>query len=512
MKKLTITILIASFAVMVLISPVQAQIATTDEALTVANNWINTIIRKKGSWGEADSAYVDSIREFKRGERVLGYFCRVQPKGYIIVSLRKELAPVKACSATGDINPECDDGVVKYVRDCMERILNKIEKEVGPVRSARTDDVSKICDINYRSVWAELEKDEEEFEKGLGSGVIAMNYQAGDWLLTTAWTQGDPYNQHCPAPPSGDDCNDAHCAVGCVVTAAAQVMRYWHWPPYGVGYPYNDAYDWVHMANSYIWDNTDNRWEDENGNPLSQAHIDAVANLCAEIGLAVDMDYCSGKGCASGVPTEDMEGVYEAPYLYSYSCCRLDRDDDYTAEGWFNEIKIQLNNNQPIQYRVPGHSVVVDGWQVVGGQRQYHINCGWAGGHPEKPCWSGYTNTNTWYVLDAIPCSDPDEEFMLANIFPVTSVRHAIAGIYPRVEEFNFRYFNQDATGSSALFEPGQYLQFLPGIRVMSTGTIQFQGASMAESRLFTRGDLSKGIRIDGGGVGLYTGGSLILY
>jgi hypothetical protein len=506
MKSLTITILIASFAVMVLISPVQAQIATTDEALTVANNWINTIIRKKGSWGEADSAYVDSIREFKRGERVLGYFCRVWPKGYIIVSLRKEFAPVKACSATGDINPECDDGVAKYVRDCMERILDKIEKEVGPIRSARTDDVSKICDINYRSVWAELEKDEEEFEKGLGSGVIAMNYQAGDWLLSTAWTQGDPYNQHCPAPPSGDDCTAAHCAVGCVTTAAAQVMRYWHWPPYGVGSPYNDSYNWVSMANWYIWDGTDNRWEDENGNPLSQGHIDAVANLGAEIGLAVGMDYCSGDGCASGADTEDMEGVYEGPYRYSDSCCRLDRDD-YSAEGWFNEMKIQLNNNQPIQYRVPGHSTVVDGWQVVGGQRQFHMNCGWAGGHPDKPCWSDYTNTNTWYALDAIPCSDPDEEFMLVNIFPVTSVRHAIGGTYPK-EGFNFRYFNQDASGSSAIFEPGQNLQFLPNIVVNSTGSIKFGG----NSRFFTRGDTSRGIRTDSGGISLYSGGQVKLY
>ena len=74
MKKFMLTILIACLGTMVLISPVRAQMATTDEALTVANNWIMLIIQKKGSWGGYADAYVDAIQEFKRGKRVLGYF------------------------------------------------------------------------------------------------------------------------------------------------------------------------------------------------------------------------------------------------------------------------------------------------------------------------------------------------------------------------------------------------------------------------------------------------------
>jgi hypothetical protein len=200
-----------------------------------------------------------------------------------------------------------------------------------------------------------------------------------------------------------------------------------------------------------------------------------------------------------------MEAVYEGLYFYSGSCCKLDRVD-YDSDGWFNQIKIQLNANQPIQYGVPGHSTVVDGWQVVHG-KEIHMNCGWAGGHPDKPCWDGYTDTNTWYLMDAIPCSDPDEELMLVNIFPLTSVRHAIAGTYPQ-EGFNYRYFNQDASGSSATFAAGQNLQFLPNIVVSSTGTIKFGG----NSRFFTRGDRARGIRTDSGGISLYSGGQMTLY
>jgi hypothetical protein len=480
MKELTLTIVVASLVMISLITPAQAEIVTMDEALTVANNWITVLMQKKGAWGDSNTAHVEYVQEFKRDGRILGYFCRVWPKGYIIISLRKELAPVKVCSATSDLDPVSEEGMTDLIKDCMKRILNTIEKEVGPVHSAQTEDVSKICDINYRSAWAELERDEEEFETSLASGVITMNYQEGEWLLNTRWSQGDPYNRDCPAPPSGDDCDRPRCLVGCVATAAAQIMRYWYWPPYGVGSGYDDPYDWINMP------------DDVTGTSPA-AQINAVAELCHEIGVAVDMDYCDGDGCASSVSTEDMEGVYEGPYRYSDYCCRLDRDD-YTAEGWFNEVKIQLNGNQPIQYKVINHSIVADGWRVLGA-RQYHMNYGWD---------DEYT---MWYTLDALHLGDYDEEYMMVNIFPVTSVRHNMVGIYPR-GDFNFRYFNQDASGSSAIFESGQNLQFLPNIVVSSTGTIKFGG----NSRFFTRGDVSRGIRTDSGGISLNSGGQMKLY
>ena len=495
MKNLTITILIALVAAMVLISPVRAEIATMDEALAVANNWVTLTLQKKGTWGDSETAVVGEIQEFKRGERLLGYFGHVQPKGYIIVSLRKELAPVKVCSATSDLDPACEEGMADLIKDCMERILNRIEKEVGPIRSARTEDVSKILEINYSSAWAELERDEEEFENGLGSGVIAMNYQEGEVLLTTRWSQGDPYNRDCSAPPGGDDCGAARCLVGCVATAGAQVMRYWYWPPYGSGGIYGDPYDWVNMP-------------DDITGTSPPAQINAVAELCREIGVAVGMDYCGGDGCLSSAPTEDMEGVYEGPYRYSESCCRLDRDD-YNAEGWFNEVKIQLNGNQPIQYKVVGHSIVADGWRVLG-TRQYHMNYGWGGG-PSSNC-PGLPDTNFWYTLDGLCLGDYDEEYMLVNIRPAQSLGSSLSGTYILWPLFPYRYFDRDTWGSSATFSVGQYLQFLPHIVVTSTGNIKFLGAAPFESYFFTRGDTSRGIRIDNGGISMYSGGKMKFY
>lgn len=408
------------------------------------------------------------------------------PKGYIIVSLRKELAPVKVCSETSDLEPASEEGMSQLIKDCMERIINRIEKEVGPIHSARTQDVSKILEVDYSTSWAQLNKNADIFEKELSSGVTKMNYQEGEILLTTRWHQGDPYNRDCPAPSAGDDCTESRCLVGCVATAAAQIMRYWHWPPYGTGRGYDDPYDWVNMP-------------DEVGGTSPTAQINAVAELCHEIGIAVGMDYCGGDDCQSSIPTENIEPVYEGPYRYSDSCCKLDRDD-YTAEGWFNEVKIQLNNNQPIQYKVVGHSIVADGWRVMGSAMQYHMNYGWNDSH------------TAWYTIDTLHLGDPDEEYMMVNIFPGVSLRHSLSGTYLQWPFFPYRYFNQDTSGSSATFSAGQYLQFLPNIVVTSTGTIKFVGATSFESRLFTRGDTSTGIRIDNGGISMYSGGKMKLY
>jgi len=496
MKNIRNTILVAFLLFAGLTMPIRAKIATMSEALTVANNWISVTIQEKGGWGDANMAYVEDIQEFRRWRRMIGYFCNVKPRGFIVISLRRELAPVKAYSTRSNLDPECEEGMADLIKGRMEGILDTIEKLVGPVQTARTGDVANIVEIDYSSAWAELEGDISIVEWGLDStqdDISTTNYQEGEILLTTNWSQGDPYNQDCPAPPGGDDCTNARCAVGCVATAGAQIMRYWCWPPYGSGSPYGDTYDWTNMPDIVA--------------PNSPAaERNAVAELCHEIGVAVDMEYCDGEGCASSAYVEDMEGVYEGPYRYSDSCCKLERLD-YDSEGWFDEMKIQLDNNQPIQYRIPGHSTVVDGWQVVGVQKQFHMNCGWAGGRPDKPCWSDYTDTNTWYTLNAIPCSDLAEEYMMVNIFPATSMRHVIAGIYPKAV-FNFRYFNQDASGSSAIFAAGQNLQFLPDIVVSSTGAIKFGG----NSRFYTRGDMSTGMRTDSGGISMYSGGQMKLY
>ena len=103
MKWKFLIIFIILLANLALILPIRAETATIDEARQIANNWITLIIDTKGDWGGSSQATVIDVYEFMDGKRTLGYFCEVSPKGFILVPIRKELAPVKAYSAENNI-------------------------------------------------------------------------------------------------------------------------------------------------------------------------------------------------------------------------------------------------------------------------------------------------------------------------------------------------------------------------------------------------------------------------
>ncbi|MHC4640195.1 MAG: C10 family peptidase [Planctomycetota bacterium] len=499
MKNITIRVLIASFATMVLISEARAEIVTTDKALIVANNWINTIIRKKGSWGDADSAYIDSISQFKRGERVLGYFCNVEPVGYIIVSLRKEFAPVKAYSARTELEPDMDEGMADYLKGRMERILNKIEERFGSVTTARSENVSSLFEVDYKEAWEQLEKGIPPIEKadvGIEAAsdyVEGGDYQEGEVLLETSWWQGHPYNLYCPVPPPGSDCDWDRCTVGCNATAGAQVLRHWCWPPYGEnGSPYTDIYEWWNMPNTI-----------NESSPAAQIY--ATAELNYEVGIAGNQSYCVNNGCATAGHINNMRPGYISHFRYNPSSSVPERIN-YTPSTWFNLIKAQLNVNRPMTYGIPGHAIACDGWQEVIIPpspfivKQYHMNWGWAD-----------TSRDIWYTLDSF--SDPSVEHLLANHFPDPEIGSTVVmGTYPK-NAFPYRYFDRDATAAfSTTFASGNYLQFLNGIRLRATGYVRIESTVTDNTRIYSGGNPSTGIRLSSGTMTLNSGGSVKLY
>jgi hypothetical protein len=212
-----------------------------------------------------------------------------------------------------------------------------------------------------------------------------------------------------------------------------------------------------------------------------------------------------------------MLPVYRLYYGYNPGCDRIDRDDYDTQAGWFEEIKSQVNLNRPIQYRIGGHSLVADGWKVTGGTRWYHLNMGWDGGKPDRSCWDPYegVNTNTWYALDGIPCSQLIWEYMLVDIYPITAVGPVVAGLYPKLEEIRHTYFDMDAIGNRAVFHGDHHVRFIPGVSVTclgDEGILFYAVAGSPPTRFYTKGDASRGIRIDDGVILLHNKGSLKLY
>ena len=160
---------------------------------------------------------------------------------------------------------------------------------------------------------------------------------------------------------------------------------------------------------------------------------------------------------------------------------------------------------------------MADGWKVAQGIRWYHLNMGWDGGKPAKECWKPYEgiNTNTWYALDGIPCSQLQWEYMLVRIYPITAVGPLVAGVYPRSAELRYTYFDMDAMGMSGLFMHNHHIQFIPGVTVRCIGDegIIFMGVSPEQPiRLYTKANVSKGIRIDHGLMVMHANACLKLY
>ncbi len=510
----------------VLISPVKGQMATVDEALTVAENWITRVIQREGSWGSSDWAEVEDIQEFTRNGRVIGYFFSVEPTGFIVVSLRKELAPVKAYSDTSNLDPGSDEGMADLLKTKMEGILDAIAQARGEIKAAGVSDMRDLLEIDYRPAWDELCGGIRALSEEFKSGLAEDSFEQVGPLLSSSWHQWNPYNQECPSASS--DCTQDRCAVGCVALAGAQIMRYWAWPPEGIGHDeyadYSDVYDWANMLDGYYWEPNEG-FVDGNGKTCDQNEIDAVAELCHEVGRAVGMKYCL-KGCGSGAYTSDMNDVYVNHYRYSpnYNF----RAWPYNNENWFYLIKNQINLNRPMHYALKGHSLVVDGWQEGPAGQKYHMNYGWAGGVPNPndvdvycPDWDDYLKdgSNTWYTLDALPCSDPNDEYMGINIYPAQALGAELTEeSYEKNEEFPYWYFDVDATGESVTFEAGQELQFLPKVTVSCTGTgddsIRFVGTSSNNTRLFSiKGTATGGrmaeARIYDGQIMLYQNGSI---
>lgn len=475
MKSTAISLLVSVVALVTLASTSQAQPVTSGEALSVCQNWIRLIVEKKGSWGEVEGAQVAGIETISHGGRSVAYLCRVEPDGFIVVSLRRELAPVKAYSSSGDFDPALEAGLEDLVKGRMARVLEQQEQRLRQ-EEAPTAEVLPELEIDYRPAWEELLQLNFAAEASDVNSGEAANYEEGEILMSSSWDQGDPYNRFTPA---GSSCT--HTRVGCVATAGAQIMYHWHWPPYGSGTPYSDTYDWPNMRDRVT-----------SAAPIDQ--INAVAELSYEVGLAVNMDY----GCsASSAYTYHMDDAMEDHFRYSTAAVRRNRDD-YTTVEFYTRIKNQVNVNRPVQYKIDGHSIAGDGWQEIGTTpiRQVHMNYGWDNSY------------NTWYTLDSLHLGDPDNEYIIENIYPVVALGSAPTGTYSR-QPFNYRYVDRDAFSAGATFSSGQNIQFLPGVVLTATGSTTSPVRMEANTRLFTRGDRSVGARIYSGVIKLSNNGGI---
>ncbi len=240
-------------------------------------------------------------------------------------------------------------------------------------------------------------------------------------LIKTTWGQGAPYNWMCPEPnyaPWGGFLPEvAHCPVGCVATATAQIMNYYQWPKKGQGsHSVNPeqlegttVYTVDFSQATYDWDNMLDTYSGE----YTPEQAQAVAQLCYHVGVASNMGYMEDASA-----TDNYYALVALQEYFGYKSEGLQNIErpQYTEEEWMNLVYTELSEGRPILYEaigidldtygVYGHSFIIDGYDSDG---MVHVNWGW------------YGNSDNYYdiaLLDPRDLHFDDYQIMAIGICP----------------------------------------------------------------------------------------------
>ena len=354
-----------------------------------------------GPWAGDPNPTIDAVEPILADGRTVGWCFAVKPDGFVVVPALKELPPVKCFSENGC--PEFDEqqGIGGLLRDALQRSTTRFEAAYGDVAATPAADDGRLFGLKNRDAWAFYAQSPESFKAAIADNPELGSKDEVGPMLTTAWHQGSPYNRFCPVGDGG------RTVVWCVATALAQIMYYHQWPPAGFGH------------NEYQWDGDQSCEGTSPGLYLAANFSDRygysgstydIAELCAEVGRAYDVDYgvCYSIGWVE--PVIDF-----LPEWFGYKDVieELFRAD-FEPEDWFDLVVREINAGRPIQYLIFNHMIVADGWRTQDNIDYYHMNYGWANG------------ANAWYAIDQLLCTwegcDPMEERMYARIEPDRSI------------------------------------------------------------------------------------------
>lgn len=347
--------------------------------------------------------------------------------GYIIASADDRLRPVLAVVDSGSFN---SDSIPEPMRCWID----------GFTEEARAIAVSPVLPRS----------------RGAGSDLADLydSWSPVNPLLTTKWSQTEPYSNDCPM------INGKRCVTGCIATALAQII---HHNRYFKGYGshtytlpgINRRLTYMYENHIFDWDNMIDDYDDPTVTPTPEQKA-AVADLMYACGVLCDMNY----------GTDTSGSVLHVARLVSKfgmdpSSSYFERSS-YSTPEWEAMIYEELSNGRPVYYsgygNSGGHAFVCDGYADPG---LYHINWGWGG--------SG----NGYFALSAL-YSGGQEEFengftggqAIARIIPPTaSVKpEPLPDIIGRASSYSFNNIEDYSFWISFERTPYETTKVRPGL------------------------------------------------
>jgi len=369
--KLRYRLILITFMLFAMVQPLWAALVNQDFALNVAQTAIDDYIVNYSQWNNSTAPDIIDITPVKYRRTTIAYNVRVAPSGHILVSGSDLLSPVLLFSTNSEFRP----GLVAEKESLAAWIVPEIYQAFTRLeQSSNMRAASQLRGYNDSKVghaWT--------YYMGASTHLKARSvpkYVSAGPLLTTTWAQSPYYNKYCP------ELNGQATLVGCVATAWSQLMKYWEWPDRGEG---SHSYYWTEGQKTlsatfdqyYDWDIMPDKLDDSS----TTAQVDAVAKLCADVGISSDMAYGVSSSGSS------MYAMDSLPVYFKYKDTATYHDRwSYTADQWMILFKTEFEALQPrpvifsIFDLYGGHEVVVDGY-LEGTTDKVHINFGWQGSY-----------------------------------------------------------------------------------------------------------------------------------
>jgi PKD repeat protein len=369
-----------------------SETATIDEMKQVCRNWLSGVVNSKGAWAGSIAPQIAHSEEIIVNDTIVGYYFEINPSGFIIVPRLKEMVPVKLYSDNGKLDLNDKEGFAGLVKDVLSAQTTQFAVLYGDLSASQPAQGEVLFDRGQRVQWEKYLTNDKAFKAGLASSKSASSETIGP-LIATHWNQSAPYNNYCPVGYNGQ-----RTVVGCVATAAAQIMAYHQWPLLGNGslqyYWQGDVSCGGSTPGKYLTANFSDPFDWPNipptcskFSPIEQQN--AVAELCYDVGIAFTMSYgvCGSGAYVAGV----APGIYHNYFRYKESVRSVYRSN-YDYLEWMGLIKNEIIANRPIQYQIYSHSIICDGYQDDLGLAQMHMNYGWGG------------TRDAWYLIDGLYC------------------------------------------------------------------------------------------------------------
>lgn len=285
-----------------------------------------------------------TLRAATGGEDALLYAFGREAGGYVIAAGDERAEAVLGYSTTGSLRSDnLPEGMRGFLRQYAVEIAKAQEQDLR----------SDTKNLSYNPLW-----------------------KAIDPLITSQWSQEDPYDRQTPTM------DEQQCLTGCPSVVMAQLIDYYQYQNWKVaeetwfsgvddGFEYVDREVTVQFTDTVDWSLLK---RDYTAGSYTEAEANEVAKLMKYAGAAMHINY--------GVSGSGQQDPYILWYMHRVAdygqYASVAQAWQYALRDWSEKLYRQLAAKRPVAYASGGggHIFLLDGYA---GEGYFHFNWGWGG-------------------------------------------------------------------------------------------------------------------------------------